>query len=72
MPRVLPGSTVSGPAPAARDLWESSGTQAQFAVAAATASVAGAVWEQRTGSARSATPTGTVIALNLLFNAKGT
>lgn len=60
--RVLPGSTASGPAPAARGRWESSGTQAQSVTAAATASAAGAAWawERRTGSARSATPTGAV------------
>lgn len=60
--RVLPGSTASGPAPAARGRWESSGTRAQSATAAATGSAAGAAWswERRTGSARSATPTGAV------------
>lgn len=58
--RAMPGSTASAPVPAARGRWESSGTRAQFAVAAATGSVAGVAWawEQWTGSARSATPTG--------------
>lgn len=56
--RVSPGSTVSGPALAARGLWENCGTPERCAAAAATASAAGAAWERRTGSARSATPTG--------------
>lgn len=58
--RAMPGSTVNTPAPAARGRWESSGTRAQSASAAATGPAAGAAWawEQRTGSARSATPTG--------------
>lgn len=56
--RAMPGSTASGPAPAARGHWESSGTLAQSAAAAATASATSVVWEQRSGSARSATRTG--------------
>lgn len=42
MPRAAAGSTVNVPAPAARGRWESFGTQAQFAAAAATGSAAGA------------------------------
>lgn len=64
--RATAGSTASGPAPAARGLWESSGTPAPCAEAAATGSAAGAAWwawEQGTGSAQSATPTGTAKVL---------
>lgn len=62
MQRVTPGSTASGPAPAARGRWESSGTRAKSAAGAATGPAASAAWawEQRAGSARSATPTGAV------------
>lgn len=58
--RVLPDSMASGRVHAARGRWESSGTQVQSAVAAATESAENVVWawERQTGSARSATPTG--------------
>lgn len=56
--RVTPGSTGSEPAPAARGPWGSSGTRARCVEAAATASAAGAGWEQPTGSARCVTRTG--------------
>lgn len=56
--RILPVSMGSGPAPAAKGPWESSGTQALCAAAAATASAGGAVWEQKTGSAPCAMLTG--------------
>lgn len=61
VPRVTAGCTVSGRVPAARGLWESSGTRAPSAEAAATGSAAGAAWawDQGTGSAQCATPTGT-------------
>lgn len=38
--RAFAGSTARGPAPAARGRWESSGTQAPYATAAATVSAA--------------------------------
>lgn len=56
--RATPGSTGIEPAPAARGPWGSSGTRAQCVEAAATASAAGAGWEQQTGSAHCATRTG--------------
>lgn len=58
--RATLGSTASGHVPAARGHWESSGTQVLCATDAATGSAVGAawVWEQRTGGARSAMPTG--------------
>lgn len=64
-PRVSRGSTASGPAPAARGLWESSGTRVTSATAAVTASAAGVVWEweRLTGRAQFVTPTGTVKSL---------
>lgn len=66
--RVLPGSTASGRVHAARGLWESSGTQAQSATAAATGSAANVVcaWERLTGSAQSAMPTGREITTGLM------
>lgn len=58
--RATRTSTASGPAPAARGRWESSGTRALCASDAATGSAAGAAWawEHRTGGAQSAMPTG--------------
>lgn len=60
VPRAMPTSTASGRVPAARGHWESSGTRALCASDAATGSAAGAAWawEQRTGGAQSAMPTG--------------
>lgn len=58
--RATPTSMASGRVPAARGHWESSGTRALCASGAATGSAAGAewAWEQRTGGAQSAMPTG--------------
>lgn len=58
--RATPTSTASGPVPAARGHSESSGTRALCVSDAATGSAEGAawVWEERTGGAQSAMPTG--------------
>lgn len=58
--RATPTSTASGRVPAARGRWGSSGTRALCASDAATGSAAGAAWawEERSGGARSAMPTG--------------
>lgn len=69
--RATPGSTASGPAPAARGRWESSGTRAPSAAAAATGSAAGAAWGPRTGSARSVTPTGELTQRRLKYLSHG-
>lgn len=72
MQRISPVSMGSGPAPAAKGLWENSGTPALCAAAAATESAGGAAWEQKTGSARCATLTGRDTLINVHKNLKKT